>query len=131
MSDREFLNDPDFLDDRSKGLRDREGRSPVVGRSIRLTTTPSKVMKVILAGNPVTDLPGGGIVLVAPFYMLYVFRQNGQPGMIINRVSPFQYEQMMFTDLEMETVMSWAHKMVIEGIGRFSPADGGWMWWRK
>jgi len=103
----------------------------VTGQITQLTESPSKVMKVILAGKPVTDLPGGGLVPVQHLYMLYVFRHNGQARMIVNRVDPFQFEQMTLTDSEMDLVISWTHKMVADGIGRFTPCDGGWMWWQK
>jgi len=51
--------------------------------------------------------------------------------MIVNRVDPFQFEQMTLTDLEMGLVQDWALAMAACGIGRFTPDDGGWMWWRK
>jgi len=49
----------------------------------------------------------------------------------LTRFDPFHYEHVDLSDLEMDMIMEWAKKMSVDGIGTFTPADGGWFWWRK
>jgi len=106
-------------------------QTPVIGR-ITLPTVMPRVPLDNVRWNPgQTVLPSGFMIPVIPLYMLYVFRHNGLARMIVNRVDPFQYEQMVLTELEMTLVMNWAMGMMRDDIGRFTPCDGGWFWWRK
>jgi len=109
----------------------RETRVPEIEQITEVTDLTDLLVGYMFPGTRVTKLPSGLTALVKPLFMLYVFRCNGQARMIVNRVDPFQFEQMVLTDLEMDLVISWAHKMVANDIGRFTPDDGGWMWWRK
>lgn len=111
-------------------MMDEEGSS-VIGRITQLTDRVSVPVKHVDPLGIRSWYPSDRLVPVQPLYMVYVFRQNGQAGMVVNRISPFQSEQMYLTDLEMQVVMNWAARMSANDIGRFTPIDGGWMWWRK
>lgn len=119
-----------FLQEVAKDMR-KERTRMVIGRIAQLTDTPSRVMNLIERRVPITELPSGDIVPVAPMFNLYVYRQLGQPRMILTRIDPFHYEHVSLSDREMQLIMNWAARMAADGIGRFTPADGGWFWWRR
>lgn len=106
-------------------------RIPVIGRIVQLTETPGIPLSVVWFGLRRTTLPSGRIVSIPPMFNVATWRGNGQAYMIVTRIDPFSYEMMEISDDEMEVVMDWATEMVADGIGRFTPSDGGWRWWAK
>jgi len=103
----------------------------VIGRITQVTETRGIPLSRAGFGSRLAVLPGGRIVSVPPMFYLYVYRQDGQAYMILTRADPFSYEHMSLTDFEMDVIMDWAVEMDISAIGRFTPADGGWLWWAE
>lgn len=131
------MDESEFRQERSRFLRDmaddmsEERRAPVIGRITQLTETRGIPLTRVWFGSRRTALPGGRIVSVAPTFNLYVYRQDGQGGMMVTRLDPFHSEDMDLTDLEMQLVIRWGFEMAADRIGRFTSLEHGWMWWRK
>ena len=103
----------------------------VIGRITQLTETDDDLSTGFRSLEGTSVLPNGRIVFRPTLYNLYVYRQDGQARMLLTRVDPFHYEHVGLSELEMNVIMSWACRMSRDGIGRFTPADGGWFWWVK
>lgn len=131
------MSDRGFRQQRSRFLRgmaddmSEERSTPVIGRITQLTETVGIPVSVVGSPGVWDRLPSGKWYRVTPMYLLLARRVRGRAIMVVTRVAPFSSSYMGLSDLEMDLVMDWANKMIEDDIGRFTPADGGWMWWRK
>ena len=105
--------------------------SPVVGRIVQLTEALGIPVSVVQDASPRVTRSIEQIISIRPLHHVYVYRQDGEAHMLLTTLDPYHGEHISLSDLEMVEVMQWAKKMVVDGIGLFTPADGGWFWWAK